>query len=1373
MTTPEQLPDAGTPQRIQLIVEAPSEGLTGKSNGLSVAISLLTQINGEISAAEQRWRSFVAATRSSPFDETKLLSRAAPSAQGGVKPSSAASTPTKAGADVGAASAGRIPLQISPGQIVASVTGPIRLVIPSSQVQAAGVGPGVHAAVTAPPVVPGARGAATVPLPGVRGGGAGHGGGGVVPPPPVAPGAGGAAPGESGRGIVGRNIVESTKHFLQWSAAAAGVYQSMRLLKSGIVAVVENETAIARLSQVFRGTGGSARQLADDVMRLASSEGQSTSAALESAIAWSRLGLTRIEVAEAVRTALRAANIAEIDSIEATEKLSSIMAGFGLRVGQLAGVLNELNAISNTYNVTVDQMLTGISKTGSIARAAGVSLSELSGIVGAAVGSSGQSGDAIGTSIKTIIARTNNPKVQEALRNKFQVEVSTAGGEDLKSFSDILSEIFVRYQALNSAERQSLLVRTAGTHQAARLGSVLDSYVKAQTLSIQSQLAINSAENEDVRIRSALAAQLKSLTAEFQRFASIQGRGPSDALGAVAVALKNVLSLLNSNVGSALTSGLLGILAAVGAKLAVTSVQMQRAGAASGFLGSSFDAVAQAAASLNRIAGVAVTRFVSSGQNLTKFGASARIVASNLLVLSQASGIAAARAGGLALGFRSVSIAARVAAVSVAVLWEAFLPMALIAGGIFLFNRAFAAVEASSEKGARKLAGFSDEAEKASKAAAAAAETTKLISTVQSAIPNARPADQKKMLSGIGEVAFLNADNSPDTARNDALKSELRTMLEQKDVAGIQARLEEVKRETVLRGAIARDQELKALAEQTDEIKQQIVDAEKLGKTKQAAELKTKLADLSEKKVAKHSEQLSTMTEDRRDFLESDARHLAFLEKQKVVLSAISAIYSELPQFGHSDRLAAEAEAIKAQVAFTEATLRALETDSSVADEARKEREATKQRIGDELTQTRSMLADVERAAATIPEPAQKFFNQHENRNVLRKLTNEQLNQHLAGAMLTAIPNAVGNVETPIGNEFTGVPFSVREGAVQLEQLSRERDGLRTKLDELLQQRGANEKVATSPEIRNQSEIEATEKDLRELRARMAALSSTNARRLAEQRDRNELAVEFAKATSAASAVGPDAGKRFENQVSFLEKASKSEEAQGEVGQALTGRSVATDNLLIAALEHRVELNAKLEQGGLRLLEIKRDELNLADRLNRENERSLLTAGPGEMLRKLAIAQIGRRGPVSAGQFFALNPDARRDLLNEPEFNPELRDLRREETSTRNTLNRRGLRTVEDFQHLRQRGSEDRARLMNLIRPNARPEIGINESARVAAGEITALGTAAGRTARELALVNAGLSTMKARLDSIGNAGSAQANYSAPDLAQANFETRS
>jgi TP901 family phage tail tape measure protein len=288
-------------------------------------------------------------------------------------------------------------------------------------------------------------------------------------------------------GALGGDFIKNTAKVTVWSLSVAALYKTMQLATSSVASFIDTNAQMARLDQVYSKVGGTTRQLTSDILGLAAANGRTSTEAEQSAIEWSRLNLTRAETNEAVRVSLIAANVAEITAAEATSSLSSVMLAYNLRVKDLATVLGEMNAVSNAYKVTNKDMLAGLSQTANVAKQAKLPLAELMGIIGGAVGTSGQTGSRIGTMMKSTIIALSNPELQKNLRTGFQFEATQGGGSDIKDMSRLLGDLFVRYQDLNNAQRQNLLSQVAGKTQANRLAAALDSYVKGQVLAIQAQ----------------------------------------------------------------------------------------------------------------------------------------------------------------------------------------------------------------------------------------------------------------------------------------------------------------------------------------------------------------------------------------------------------------------------------------------------------------------------------------------------------------------------------------------------------------------------------------------------------------------------------------------------------------------------------------------------------------------------------------------------------------------------------------------------------------------------------------------------------------------------------------------------------------------
>lgn len=296
-----------------------------------------------------------------------------------------------------------------------------------------------------------------------------------------------------------------------WTLAVGTLYKAINLATYSYQRLEAQQLQTARLTQVFRQQGGTARELADDVLKLAAAEGRGSEEAMQSAISWSRLGLTKKQAAEATRVSLMAANVAEMTSAEATQHLSSVMAGYSLEVSDLASALGILNQASNTYRVTNADLLTGMSRVSSIAQQAGISLAQLTGILAVTVQKTGQSGANMANALKTVIVRMNRADVGDFFEQKFGLTNMTGSADDLQKMWEV-------YTRVNDEQRRDILLKVGSATQANRLRAILETYADGVFAAVESLRNLNSAEEENIKITNTAAAARQRLITTWDRF---------------------------------------------------------------------------------------------------------------------------------------------------------------------------------------------------------------------------------------------------------------------------------------------------------------------------------------------------------------------------------------------------------------------------------------------------------------------------------------------------------------------------------------------------------------------------------------------------------------------------------------------------------------------------------------------------------------------------------------------------------------------------------------------------------------------------------------------------------------------------------------
>jgi TP901 family phage tail tape measure protein len=590
----------------------------------------------------------------------------------------------------------------------------------------------------------------------------------------------------------GKSMLDNIVTVSAWALSVGVLYKSLALLEFGAQSMAKLEFQAARLSAVFRGSTGDFNaqsaeivSLRDKTLELAAANGRGGEEALDAAVRWSRLGLTQREVLEAVDVSLKAANVAEISTSEAAEQLSAVFAAYRLQVGELRTVLNELNTVSNNYNVTNKDLLGGLARTSSIAKQAGLSLAELMGIIGSGVGRTGRSGAEIGNAVKSLIVSLSNPKLQGMLKTDFKFDVKTPGG-DLKDMSTLLNEIYLMFQKVDKASQGEFLQKVGGKMQASRLQAIIDGYVTGQMLAIKAQNDLGSAERENEKIRATTLSQLASLSTAYQRLATnMLTVGGSHSIGgefAMAIELlSNLIRLMGDAPGAVLI--ITSLFVAMGIKIGVA---MMKSAKDTGLLGRTIGHVqslwVQFAAAVQ--AGNTQLARHNALAGATPKGGPGGAAAGFIGPVKPAvnTGLKAVGKGLLMTGLGAIF------SPEMAVFLAASAAVDLAMRGI---NSLFKHFSTTAENAADDLAVYNKELERTKAFASAADMSSRLAGTISKAIPTLIKSDPKaasQALDDFAQIAYTREED-PGNFKRSQLKAEFHDLLAIGNVKELQLRL--------------------------------------------------------------------------------------------------------------------------------------------------------------------------------------------------------------------------------------------------------------------------------------------------------------------------------------------------------------------------------------------------------------------------------------------------------------------------------------------------------------------------------------------------------------------------------------------------------
>lgn len=237
---------------------------------------------------------------------------------------------------------------------------------------------------------------------------------------------GGAAAGAAGaaasRGLMGigggiDQASEKMRSFgskTQWTGRQLAVNFTAPLLLAGGAAIKwgnDQEKAWTMVRKVYG--DGSQEQLAqsDQVRQkldmLSTTYGKNREDIYTVAEAWASLGMTGGSLANATQTTVEAAVMGNMSLEKSTEGLIAIQAQFKLTTTEAKTALMEMNAIANQGPLELGPLIDGMARSGSAARDAGLSVSQLAGLLetlSPATGTATTAGNGLRSILASIIA---------------------------------------------------------------------------------------------------------------------------------------------------------------------------------------------------------------------------------------------------------------------------------------------------------------------------------------------------------------------------------------------------------------------------------------------------------------------------------------------------------------------------------------------------------------------------------------------------------------------------------------------------------------------------------------------------------------------------------------------------------------------------------------------------------------------------------------------------------------------------------------------------------------------------------------------------------------------------------------------------------
>lgn len=371
-----------------------------------------------------------------------------------------------------------------------------------------------------------------------------------------------AAYAEGGR-VIGRygGILSGTQNFLrqtvnnfqkvvQWGLATTAVFAGIGLATTAISTVTALDKSLNQLSITAELSSKQTAAVFDDLSKIAYNTAtplqELVKAADDIALATKKANQSTSEWQANIKSLATSVgiltNITGLDTVKATDLLTSTMKQLNLQSSDLVGILNKVTAVAGGQANSITDIVSGLGAMAEAASTAGLSMDETIGVVQVLGQVTSKSASEIATSFKNLVGSVDSVGGKKAL-GKFDISTRDTEG-NLRNILDIYEEIQakIRTGVIPEADIKDLIRGIAGGPRRAPDASALLANVGAiRQAEEKSKKATNEALLANVKYLDTIDAKITQIGVKFQT--TIQkALGPG--IKAFVTDIANVLSTL-------------------------------------------------------------------------------------------------------------------------------------------------------------------------------------------------------------------------------------------------------------------------------------------------------------------------------------------------------------------------------------------------------------------------------------------------------------------------------------------------------------------------------------------------------------------------------------------------------------------------------------------------------------------------------------------------------------------------------------------------------------------------------------------------------------------------------------------------------------
>ena len=304
------------------------------------------------------------------------------------------------------------------------------------------------------------------------------------------------------------------------------IYDAIVNSMSEMIEVTEKlNSATVEFQKVSDLSGESLQAYKEHLGELGAEVGRTMSEMIEGSTTFRKSGFTDEESAQLAKINAMFQNIAdeELSASDAAQILISTMKGFNLTANEVEHVADVINEVSNNFAVSSSDISSGLANVSAVAKMAGNSIEETTGMLTAMVEIS-QSAGKSSRGLRQIITRLTQTLDESSSTGKKLKEIYAGLGiaitdtdGNLRSTYDILSDLAKQWDSLNTNQQQYIALTSSGANQIQNFTALMDNFDSAISATDTAFASMGSAMRENqTYLENSIEAHKKALQAEYE-----------------------------------------------------------------------------------------------------------------------------------------------------------------------------------------------------------------------------------------------------------------------------------------------------------------------------------------------------------------------------------------------------------------------------------------------------------------------------------------------------------------------------------------------------------------------------------------------------------------------------------------------------------------------------------------------------------------------------------------------------------------------------------------------------------------------------------------------------------------------------------------